>query len=75
MHGHPKINVLIMEWVKSSDKKKKKKRKKKIKREEKPKESTEWTHLSRHTGNSKTGETHTPEIVTRVNTCFDSIND
>lgn len=42
MHGHPKINVLIMEWVKSSgDKKKKKKRKKKIKREEKPKESTE----------------------------------
>lgn len=45
--------------MKNSDKKKRKKRK----RDEKPKEQQNEQHLSRHTGNSKTGETHTPEIV------------
>lgn len=29
MHGHPKINVLIMGWVKSSGDKKKRKRERK----------------------------------------------
>lgn len=37
MHGHPKINVLIMGWVKSSGDKKKEKEKEKNKKRRKTK--------------------------------------